>query len=569
MEKERILTNEKFIYGLIFAGGLFLRLLLLGDVPLMESEASWAFQAWQILQGEFLQLGSQVAYLSFTEAIFQIFGSSEFQARLWPALVGSLIIWGPFFFRARLGRVPALLIASGLAIDPALVTVSRLAGGSMPSLVFLFLAAAAFDSFRVGWSLMFLILGLFSGPDFWIGALITVLFTFISRFAGFFDPSLYLARRLNPIWDKNHPQYQGVEILIGPLLVAIIFGSFFFRNIQGLSAWTGSLADFFSGWIKSEGQPAGSMLLFLGIYNPLVLLFGMVGFYQGWKMGYRPIKFASIWFLLSLLLILIYPSRQAVDLIWLVIPLWASSVIYLKNIFQKIPYRWVVLVLAGLIAMLIVLIWLTFTGMVFQLGNQRGILLRLGLMGASLALAGLSMIIVSSEWDWRTAHQGISAGCGVMLLLFSATNLVQGSYLRYGDPRSIWSDGIGPGQTELLLSTIGDLSIAQTGRQDSLEGGLLNGSDSMKWALRDLKNLIYLDTYQGETLLPFVLTSEQESIYIPAELYRGQDFVSGVKPGWSGPLPDDWISWIAFRYGPIQNKYIILWVRGDVLFGEG
>jgi hypothetical protein len=568
MQRERTITNEILIYGLVFVGGLFLRFLLLGDIPLMETEARWALQAWQLLQGDYQQIGSQVVYLSITEAVFQIFGSSDFQARLWPAFVGSLVIWVPFLYRSRLGQLPALIMAGGLAVDPALVSVSRLAGGSMPSLVFLFLAAGAFDGFRLGWSLMFSLLGLFSGPDFWFGALICGLFLVVSKLLGFFDPLPYLARRLDLIRDKDHPQYQSFKSFMGPIIVMTIIGSFFFRNIQGLSAWTGSLAEFFQGWFTTNSLTFESVLLYLVIFNPLILIFGLGGFYQGWKSGIRPGKYASIWFILVLLLILIFPGRHVTDLIWLVIPLWVSSVNYLLRIFQNIQYNWVVLVLAGLIAVLIVLMWLTFTGMVFQYGNQRGILLRLGLMGASLALAGLSIIIISSEWGWRTAYQGLSAGCVAMLLLFMTANLVQGSYLRFGDPRSIWSEGVGPGQTELLLDTIGDLSVSQTGRQDSLAGGLLNGDDSIKWALRHLKNLTYLNSYHGESLLPFVLTTEQESGQIPPELYRGQDFVSGIRPGWSGPLPDDWISWLAFRYGPVQKDYIILWVRGDILFGE-
>jgi hypothetical protein len=44
--------------------------------------------------------------------------------------------------------------------------------------------------------------------------------------------------------------------------------------------------------------------------------------------------------------------------------------------------------------------------------------------------------------------------------------------------------------------------------------------------------------------------------------------VINTQPGWIGIFPEDWISWIAFRDGPVAKEYIILWVQHAILTGE-
>jgi hypothetical protein len=150
--------------------------------------------------------------------------------------------------------------------------------------------------------------------------------------------------------------------------------------------------------------------------------------------------------------------------------------------------------------------------------------------------------------------------------MFSAITI--GAYQRFGDPRSLWSDGSGAGQMDLLLDTIGEVSISQTGRWDSINGTVLNGEDSLRWILRDLYHFEYIESYDNQYMPPILITTEVEQHLVPLGSYRGQDFVIRTRPGWQGLIPPDWISWVAFRDGPIEKEYIILWVRGDILAGD-
>ena len=568
MKKQTRITNEIFLYGLIFFLSVFLRLTLLGRTPLMESEASWAYQAWQIWKGESNQVGSLVSYLSITEGLFSVFGSSNFIARFWPALAGSILISVPYLSRNNIGRIPALLMALGLAFDPALVSISRVAGSSMPALVFLLLAGLSFHYYKLVWALVFLVVGAFSGPDFWLGSIILGIVLVIISYLKYLDLSCYLQLRFQKFDSRiNKTDPTVVDILI-PILVFLVIGSFFFSQPVGLSAWAASLPEFFQGWIQPSGVGLLKILSALAVSNPLILVFGGLGFISARVKNDHIGKINTVWFVIALILVLVYPGRQTANLIWVVIPLWVSTareLVRLNNLYES---KWFTSSLSGLTAVLFVLNWLTFTGMIFQGGTQRAFILQLGLIAASLALEVVAMSIVASEWGWPAAIKSLTVGAAGVLGIYAFSSMAQGAYLRAGDPRSLWTTGTGSGQMDLLFETVSEISITETGRWDSIEGVTFNSSSALLWTIRDLENFQHYETYNPDILAPVIITREIDNYAVPQDLYRGQDFVLATEPDWNNVFPDNWISYIAFREGPLRNKKIIIWVRNDVLSGN-
>ncbi len=568
MKNQTKITTELFLYGLIFILAAALRLILLGRTPLVETEASWAYQAWQVWQGESVRPGSLVSYLSITEALFSIFGSGEITARVWPALAGSSVIWVSFIFRERLGRIPALVLAAGLAIDPALVSLSRFAGSPVPALVFTLLTVATFHHHKLKWSLVFLFLAAFSGPSFWMGIIILGVTLLLSSTLKILDARQYFLARFSDIQkDQNSPLSAAREFFL-PVMVVVGIGSFFFSQFQGLSAWITALPEFLSGWISTSGVSSYKILAALVVSNPLIIIFGGLGFVSAWRDSDRIGKICTLWFGISLLLVLIYPGRQTADLIWVVVPLWVGAAKELVRIGQAVKSSWVTNTLAGMIAVLFVLNWLTFTGMITQQENQKAILLQWGLIAASIVLGLLVMTIVASEWGWPSAKKGLVVGLSGALGIYLLSALAQGAYLQAGDPHSLWTKGSGSGQIDLLLDTIAEVSVAETGRQDSIQGAVINGNSSLKWALRELKEFDFFEVYNPGIATPVLITNEIDNLQVPLAFYRGQDFVIATNPAGRAVFPEDWISWIAFRDGPIETEDIILWVRHDILSGE-
>ena len=130
------LKYEGWLYGLAFLIALGLRLVQLGAAPLTDSEATFALQALHIANGTHPLLGPQPAYILLTSVLFLIFESTNFMARLVPALVGSVMVFAPMLFREQLRPRPALILAFLFAIDPGLVALSRLAGGVVLAVTF-------------------------------------------------------------------------------------------------------------------------------------------------------------------------------------------------------------------------------------------------------------------------------------------------------------------------------------------------------------------------------------------------------------------------------------------------
>ena len=176
----RRLTLEHALYALAFALALTVRFLHLGALPLSDFEADWAFQALQVARGAHpaipalaagASVGPNPAYVLLTSILFFIFGASNFLARFWPALAGGILVLTPFFFRDRLGRVPALILAFALTFEPGLLALSRTAGSSILAVSFLALAWAMGREGRYPLAGVFGGLALLSGPAIWMGLL--------------------------------------------------------------------------------------------------------------------------------------------------------------------------------------------------------------------------------------------------------------------------------------------------------------------------------------------------------------------------------------------------------------
>lgn len=564
MKKSNKLTFEISLYILIFLIGLALRLFQLGGNPLLESEAGWAFPAWQLSRGEAIPVGSGVAYLASSEVLFSLFGAGNFLARFWPALVGSALVWLPFFFKKDLNRIPALIIAGGIALDPTLVPASRFVDSPLPALVFLALAVGSFHARKLSWSFFFLGLGLLSGPDFWLGIALLVIVLLISNALDLFSFREYTAARLDVFPVK--PQ-DWLTVLTPALLTFMILGSFFLRNFLGLTAWVGALPEFIQSWGDPVKLGSGKFLVFLVLKNPLILVFGLPGFFTAWRKNDRLGQILSIWFVVSTLGLLLYPGRQSLDLAWLTVPLWIAAGSEFTRLTRSVSGSWLTHSLAGLVVVLVSLNWLTFVGMIFQAGNPNALLLQLGLLLASLALIILSAVIVSSEWGWQTARTGLLNGAAAGLVLYLVASLVLDAYLVSHDPRSVFSDGTGVGQMELLNESIADVSITATGRPDSIRGALISDSQALRWATREFEGLDILVNPPAGIEYPLLITIGDPENSVIQDNYRGQDFVFSTHPAWGRVIPDDWISWIAFREGPLARDYLILWVRNDINSG--
>lgn len=566
MRKTKESVNETLLYAAIFGLALGMRLLLLGAFPLREVESGWAYQVWELWQGQRSGIGYETGYLSLTRGLFALFGSTNVLARLWPALVGSFLVWVPYFFRKELGVYSALIAAVGFAADPGFVISSRSVGSPLPALAFLILAAGWIYAGNTFWAGVCGAFFLLSGSGLGAGLIILGVTLFLSHVLGICDLQKTIREIGSGLKEGQH-RFSWKKTLLTVVGVLLFFGSSFFRHLEGVSAWLGAIPAYFQGWVEPSGVPAGRLLVTLIVYHPLPIIFSVLGIIQGLRKRNPLPHFLSLWLFVSLFAVLVYPGRQTWDLVWALMPLWGLAGLALARMFRPLKPKTVVWILAMLIIILMSLMWLSFLGLAIRGGDQRGTLLPWIMILAAVVLGLLSVSLVAAEWSWEEGKQGLVIGLSTALGMYMLSGTVSGAYLHTDDPRYLWLPDPGIGQLPLIMDTVREVSAYHTGREDSIEILVEDDFPSLKWALRDFPHVRYEKFVNPNDRSPVLITGQEVDTSSLAEDYLGQDFVYRTNPGWSGVLPGDWKKWVAFREGELEKEYILLWVRKDIYPG--
>ncbi|HLE16092.1 MAG TPA: hypothetical protein VI776_15195 [Anaerolineales bacterium] len=545
---------------LLAIGARFYRL---GAAPLSDFEAERALQALQVARGEQVALGPGPAYPLLTGTLFSLFDESNFLARLLPALAGSLLVILPLIFVTEIGLVPALVITLGLALDPGLVAISRLAGGPILALSLELLAVGFLLRRRLILAGICAGLALLAGPAAVQGAVILG----VTYFAG-----KWLIR--GPDWlPGGHPlepvsRSDRNKGLVAGGAVVLAAGTLFFLFPQGLSSMAASIPAYLSGWLQPSGIPPMRLVAALIFYNPLVLVFGLLAAGRGWLGGDARIKWLSLWALIALLLTLVYPGRQVSDLVWVLVPLWTMAGIEIvRDLSVEKKDRLPVLGQAALIMILLALAWINLAGVSQSAGDIQSIRLRWAVIGGTVLLGFVTTLLVSLGWTRQIALSGLAWGLVAGLGLFGFANLWNATQVHPNGEQELWYPEPVTGQADLFVKTLGDLSMWRTGMRDTLDITVLSSQPSVRWALRNWPQARYLSgPLPGELPSVIVNTEGQPEPNLSAG-YRGQDFAWWVYPAWQGALPPDWARWLVFRAAPQQPVHLILWARADLFPG--
>jgi len=564
MKLDRI-SGERLLLILAFVLALGVRLLHLGSTPLSDYEAGWGLQAWYVAKGDSIALGPQPGYSLLTGLVFFVFGSSNALARFWPALAGSLLVLVPFQFRRFLGHKTALILAFGLAIDPGLVALSRLAGGPMLAIGFGLLALSLIYTRSFILAGIFGGLALLGGPAVIQGGLNLVLTWLGGRYLRRF----HLLDRLGEQGFEKLPS-EGVRagILAGGGTILIV-GTLFFQFPQGLGALAGIVPAYFHGWVAPSSVTAGRLMAALLFYQPLALVFGLIAALRGWISQHSRERWLSLWVVVALFLVVIYPGRQTGDLAWVLLPLWVLAALEINRHLQV--YEWEVLPATGqavLIFILLALSWLNLTGLTHFAGDPQILRLRWIVIGGTLALGVVTTLLVAMGWSATVAQRGLAWGSGIALGLYGIASMWGVSQLRQNSVQETWTPPPAIQESDLLIKTLGDLSDWKTGLRNSLDVLVTMQDSALQWVLRDWPKVEFSSSL-GIGELPSVIISSADQTEPSLKVaYRGQDFAWRAYPDWDGFLPGNWSSWVVFRQAPERVEQVILWARGD-LFPDG
>ena len=560
-------TLEHAFYALALAIAVGLRFLHLGALPLSDYEANWALQALRITQGLHPAIGPNPAYVHLTAVLFYIFGATNFLARFWPALSGSALILAAWPLRGRFGRLPALILAFGLAIDPGLVAMSHLAGGPMLAILFLILTAWMWMDGRRATAGFFAGLALISGPSVWFGLTgVGLAWAFGSGIGGkapaqVEDKDAQVETGSSPA--RFHLEEFRVTLFWG-LGTLIIAGSLFFLSPKGLPAFVASLGTFLRGWWTLSDVRLWQPLLALPAYEILPLAFGIAGAVRGILNRDIGTRRLGIWALVALLLALIYPGKQTGDLVWALLPLWMLAAIEMAHHFAfGETNRWEVAGTVIVVMAFLVFGWLSLASITTMDWGGEMVRTRLWLVAALLLLIVLSLLLVGTGWSISVARLGGVWSALIAFTLFTIAMSTGAAGLRQPLTNELWQPGPRTGRVDILLKVANQISGLNRGYAAQLPLTILDvDSPALRWLFRDWQ--VQEVSELAPDAAPEMIITPSGNLSLEAK-YRGEGLVLHEAVNWSKASSSDWLKWFMYRQMPLQRENVILWVRSDLM----
>ena len=567
----RHFKHEGWLYALAFLIAIALRFIQLGAMPLTDAEAAPALQALHIAQGLKPALSPHPFYILSTAVLFFIYGTgTDFLARFFPALIGSLLVFAPLLFTDRIKPRPGLILALFIALDPGLVSLSRQAASPIFALAFLLFAWGFFNQNKASLAGFFAGLALLSGPSIWVGVLGLAITWAILKAISYLRSAKPATEEELSSTDIQHSSPNFLSFILNPSslipLVAtfITVGTLLFIAPNGISAALASIPAFIRTWLTDSNVPMGRLLFSLLVYQPLGIMLALIAIIRGWSNGSRRVISLSIWLLVALLLAIFVPSRQLADLAWVLIPLWAlASLELIRNINVFIEERKEVAGVVILTAFIWTFAWLDFSSLVWLPADSREYIMRFWLLIGSLFLLVMSLLLVAAGWSIRIARLGGIWGLALAFGVLGFGGALGSAALRgQSSPELWWSPDI-PAQADLLESTVSDFSEWGLGNDYSAPVMIVGvDSPALEWALRE-HQVVVAKSLDISSAPYFVITPLQDNPAL-SSAYRGQDFTWRRTPLWDVAAPQDWIRWTSLREMTQSGETIILWVRDDL-----
>lgn len=193
-------------YVVIFIVAIVTRFAGLGDRVMSHDESLHTYYSYQLYRhGDFQHTPLMHGPILFhiTAFFYFLFGASDFTARLYPAILGVMMVLFPLLFRRWLGRTGALLCSVLILISPLLLYHHRYIREDTPSIfatmvmaycIFMYLDGPLHLRRRARW------LYIFSGAMLWSLASKEVAFMYIAIFGSFL--TLYWVFRMYQYFRK-------------------------------------------------------------------------------------------------------------------------------------------------------------------------------------------------------------------------------------------------------------------------------------------------------------------------------------------------------------------------------
>lgn len=563
------ITREHLLIFLIFLGSFCIHFYGLGKNPLNDSEATLAFGSLQFVDGNFNQPIFNLLYTSFT-SLFFVFSISNFSARLFPALIGSLLPLIPFLYKKWIGSFFSIILSILLIIDPVIIAASRQADSRVLALFF----AALF--FALIFQSRYLIAGISAGFFIMSGTFSWNLMVIISLSLATYIFIFKKDERV--VWEKKAVQMLRngrKNFPLGFFLTLLVIGTSFFQHPGLLNAISNSLIGFVNGWF-AKGILFNNVTLILVIFLAsyfLPIILGIVGIASLRKKISDSDLFFIIYFALSFFFVLINPSSIPTDLFYSLPSLYyfvAKGILVWWKFIQK---NKIAGVLVGTpIFCLLGFLWLAILrALNLPIGSFQFAQILIAIIG-TLFLIGLILLSISWGWSIAAALSGFSLGIFAVLLLFHFSFSFHALGISRRPESEIWWNSAYLVNSEVIKNTIEEISLWNSGFRNGLEVKIEGiQSPGLLWLLRNQKIQVvnYLPSDDSASI---ILTNDSDQAILKKD-YRGQRLSLYAFLVWrQNPQQAidsiDFYRWLFLRDSVIGENDLYLWVRSDLFTGN-
>lgn len=570
-----IVTIEVALFAAFALVALFLRLFLLGNVPLMSEEARQAVASWNFARN--IPDGFTGSPLLFTgnAIIFFLFGATDTAARLLPALFGSALVLLPALLRRELGRSGALIASALLAFSPSLVFFSRDVNGAiiavtcaLAALVFAWRYLTDNTPRALPLAAVSAALALLAAREVWTIIVALIVVAVISRHG----------KQIQfPSESKN--DFRGAGILFALMFFGV--GTTALMHREGI----GATFDLLSAWLTGL-TPSFSLsdpLRLLVVYEPIAFFFGVAAMVQlaflnrSDERATLPLDALSIWFIVAFVLYSIGGDKNPARVVTMVVPLalltgwylgaWiqrAAAATWLENLLaQELPIYVLACALAGFLFLVLAEFSTRGTFVAADvianatgLKNASGIIIVLLI---SIAVAVIAFLMVTTV-GWARAKD---VGLAIVLTFFIVWTFRQTMMLNFPDGTTLNAQEfmVARAASASVRNLVHDLEDASRYRANDTHTIQVVADESLgtilAWNLREFRYLKF-------TARP-TATSEAQAIILPSN-------ANAPASGWMSqtyrletgrnatPLPN-LLRWLMYRdIGATDNASATLWI---------
>jgi predicted membrane-bound mannosyltransferase len=261
------------------------------------------------------------------QILFGLFGSSvgDIGVRLGSVLFGTAIVLLPVLWRKRIGRVGALAASIALAISPTMVFASRTLDGAIVvaacALGALGLGLRYLESHRSIYLVGFAIsigLALLSGAGIITLAIVLVVGLWVVyRWSGATEVD-ELRSAVQEL--RQQPQKLRRAAWWGGAVFGLV-ATVGLTHVAALGSVTGLASAWLTAWQATGTTSAVRLFQILVVYEPLIVLIGLIGLVMVIRGTDGTSILLATWSLGAMLIVLLQPGRQPVDLVLVLTPL--------------------------------------------------------------------------------------------------------------------------------------------------------------------------------------------------------------------------------------------------------